>query len=82
MRPIPKPDFTWEEIDQLREKVKLETREGGITAAEYAEKYGISIQAATRQLISFAEKGKMTRSKCLVPTTAGPRIANLFRMVR
>ena len=57
---MPKPTFTWADIDALRETYAVtEDHPGSFTIAEYAERYNLPYQTAAGQLTGIARKGKL-----------------------
>ncbi len=65
MRPKPIPEFSWEELDQIREEVLGEEEDigGGFTVPEYIEQYKVSERTALRQLNALVKSGRLNRRK-------------------
>lgn len=54
----PEPNFTWEEMDKVREKyVRPLKPDGAFTVQEYAERYKLAKTTARRELAKLLSEG-------------------------
>jgi len=64
---------TFAAIDRIRtaNPVLTQRPKGGITATEYADKYGYSWQKSVYDLTGLVRQGKLSRCKVLLPAQDG-----------
>ena len=74
------PDFTWDELDAIRNQKGFETlREPGeFTVMEYARKYEMDRSVARHQIGKLVDAGRLTERKARV----NGRICGVFKLVK